>query len=112
MRPSEAKGSIYNTMEKTTMKAQILGIKHITGISKEKGTPFTLCNALIALPIENLTNANVQITGYGFDVSEMAVLPEALPQFSGLKYPCSVELVLDLAAYRGKVDTVISGIRV
>lgn len=71
-----------------------------------------MCNALIALPIENISNANVKITGYGFDVSEMGVLPEALPQFSGLKFPCSVELILDLANYRGKVDTVISGIRV
>ncbi len=94
------------------MKAQILGVKHISGISKEKGTPFEICNALIALPIENVSNASVKITGYGFDVSEMGVLPEALPQFAGLKFPCPVELVLELANYRGKVDTVISGIRV
>lgn len=84
------------------MKAQILGVKHISGISKEKGTPFEICNALIALPIENVSNANVKITGYGFDVSEMGVLPEALPQFAGLKFLALLNLFLTLLIIAGK----------
>lgn len=94
------------------MKVQVLGIKSISGHSKEKGNPFSICNLLVVLPIENLNNANVQITGYGFETSEMTVLPEAFPQFRELKFPCMVELSLTVANYRGKIDTVVSGFRV
>lgn len=94
------------------MKVQVLGIKSISGHSKEKGTPFSICNLLVVLPIENMTNPNVQITGYGFETSEMTVLPEAFPQFRDLKFPAMVELVLQVANYRGKIDTVVSGFRV
>lgn len=91
------------------MKAQVLGIKVMQGRGKESGEPFEMARLSVIFPIENVSNAKISIQGYGYEVGEMLVDAKALPQFSGFKYPCVLELITESTLYRGKVDQIVVG---
>ncbi|GAB2879433.1 hypothetical protein GCM10027046_04230 [Uliginosibacterium flavum] len=91
------------------MKLQVLGVKRVKGESKESGAPFDMCRIIALSPIESMASGKLQITGAGFEVAEMSLLPEAMPKFLSLPFPCDVELVIEPRAYRGKFESFVVG---
>lgn len=94
------------------MKMPVIGVKKVQGIAKVSGDPFTITRLLCLVPVENVNLKSVQISGFGSEVAELELAPEALAQFGKLT-PGNVQL-LDLATetrhVRGKFETVVVGL--
>ena|SRR3990172_7983072 len=92
------------------MRVRVCGVKRVEGVGKESGAPFDMCRVLILVPVENQANGKLKISGYGAELAEMELAPEALPQFSGLSFPCEVDLHTEQKFFRGKFETMCGGI--
>ena len=91
------------------MKIQVLGVKRMTGTAKESGNPFDMGALLVIVPIENISNGKITIIGYGYETGEMLLDPECIKQFESFKYPCALELTLEIVNYRGKISQIVTG---
>jgi len=91
------------------MRVRICGVKRVEGVAKESGNPFDMCRVLILVPVENQASGKLKISGFGSELAEMELAPEALPQFSGLSFPCEVDLHTEQKFFRGKFETVCGG---
>lgn len=94
------------------MKMFVIGVKKVSGTAKASGDPFTITRLLCLVPVENVTMKSVQITGFGSEVAELELAPEALAQFSGLKHgqPQALDLSTETRHIRGKFETVVVGL--
>lgn len=91
------------------MKMQVLGVKRMNGIAKESGDPFDMATLFGILPIEQVTSAKFSVQGYGYEIGEMVLDPDALKQFEHFKYPCLLELDLEPINYKGKITQIVVG---
>jgi hypothetical protein len=90
------------------MKMNVCGVQRIAGTSKA-GSAFDMCELLALVPVEAV-NGKVNITGAGYKVMNIALDPEALPQFMNTKFPATLDLTTDVRPERGELKTVITGI--
>jgi len=91
------------------MKLQVIGVKRVAGTAKATGAPFDMCTLYAITPIENVNNGKLTVQGGGFELTEIALDPEALPSFQSLKFPCALELSTDIRPYRGEFQAVVVG---
>ena len=92
------------------MKIQVLGVKRLAGIAKESGNPFEMCTLLAVVPIEQVSGKNFSVQGYGYEVGEMDVDPDALKQFENHKYPCVMDLTTETVMGRNnKLSQIVTG---
>lgn len=91
------------------MKTQVLGVKRMHGTAKESGNPFDMASIFVIVPIEPTNSAKFSIEGFGYEVGEMPLEPEALKQFENFKFPCAIELTLEPVLYKGKISQVVTG---
>ena len=91
------------------MKIQVLGVKRMSGTAKESGNPFEMGALLAIVPIENVSNAKFSVQGYGYEVGEMVLDPAAIKQFENFKFPCALELEMEIVNYRGKITQLVTG---
>lgn len=91
------------------MKLNVLGVKRIKGTSSKSGNEFDMCHLLAVVPFQAGGSANVNITGYGMEVAEMPLAPEAMASFASLKFPVNLELDTDVRPYMGKLETFVVG---
>lgn len=92
-------------------KMMVTGVKRMVGRSKE-GNDFDMCRAFVLVPVENGGSAKIQISGHGFEVGELELDPAGLPAFTGVKFPCELDLVMDQKFTRGEFRTVCIGVAV
>lgn len=94
------------------MKMPVIGVKKVTGNAKESGAPFTITRLLVLVPVEPVTSKNFQVAGYGSEVAELELAPEALAEFGHLKHGsvAVLELVTETRHIRGKFETVVVGL--
>lgn len=92
------------------MKLQVLGVKRISGKSSKTGNDFDMCNLIGVVPVQTGTGKSTAIVGYGFETAEVPLDPEALPQFSAVKFPTLLDLETDSRPYMGKLETFVTGI--
>ena len=92
------------------MKANVCGVKRMSGTAKSSGNAYDMCNITLLVPVEQVNNAKMQINGAGFSVMEMPLDVEALPLFMNLKFPATLELVTDVRIRAGKPETIVAGI--
>ncbi|ALQ52062.1 hypothetical protein [Nitrosomonas ureae] len=91
------------------MKIQVLGVKRMSGTAKESGNPFEMAALLAIVPIEQVSGSKFNVQGYGYEVGEMLLEPESIKQFEAFKYPCALELTMELVNYRGKISQIVTG---
>lgn len=91
------------------MKAQVLGVKRMSGIAKESGNEFDMASLTIILPIEEVNTKKIRVSGFGYEVAEMVLEPEAVQKFAGFKFPCALDLEVELVNYRGKATQIVTG---
>ncbi len=94
------------------MRVRVCGVKRVEGKAKESGNPFDMCRVLVLVPVETVSSDKVRITGYGYELGEMELAPEALAEFSGLTFPADVELRTEQKFFRGEFKTVCAGVSV
>lgn len=91
------------------MRVRVCGVKRVEGVAKGSGNAFDMCRVFILVPVENQASGKVKISGFGSELAEMELAPEALPQFSGLTFPCEVDLHTEQKFFRGKFETICGG---
>lgn len=91
------------------MKLMVIGVKRIEGKGKESGLPFDMCQLYGLVPVD-VAQGKVRVSGFGFEVAEIELMPEALPQFATLKFPLELELKIDQRFFRGEYRSLVAGI--
>ena len=90
------------------MKMNVCGVQRIAGTSKA-GSAFDMCELFALVPVENVSG-KINISGVGYKLMTVSLDSEALPQFAGLKFPATLDLVTDVRLERGEAKTIITGI--
>lgn len=93
------------------MRVQAIGVKRMSGIGKESGKPFDFSRLTILRPIEVAATEKFQLTGYGYEVSDLDLANDALPQFAQVKFPVNLDLVVDTVPGRSGLRSVVVGIK-
>lgn len=93
------------------MQTQVIGVSRMAGIGKTSKQPYDMARVLCLSQIKSYSKENLSITGYGYEVVEVALSVEALPKFSGLTFPANLDLETDMQARGGKLEPVVVGIR-
>lgn len=91
------------------MKLQVLGVKRIKGVAKATGNDYDMCSLYAMVPVELVQNANMKITGYGFEVAEMRLDQQALDRFEKVRFPAALTLEVEARAYMGKIESFVVG---
>ena len=93
------------------MKMLVAGVKRIKGTSQKTGNAYDMPKVVGLVLVENVKNANMTISGYGYDASEVALDPECLESFSQCKFPCYLDLETDVVPRFGNFETVVVGFK-
>lgn len=91
------------------MKLQVLGVKRIKGTSSKTGNDYDMCALYALAPMESIKNANMQITGYGYEVAELQLDPSIIDRFEKIRFPAHLTLETEARAYRGKFESFVVG---
>ncbi|BBL35725.1 hypothetical protein Nstercoris_02000 [Nitrosomonas stercoris] len=91
------------------MKALVLNAKRSQGISKKTGQPYEIYTLTIALPFSQFASKSFTLDGYGYDVAELSLDPEAYPKFSDLKEPRILELQFSTVVLFNELKQVVTG---
>lgn len=91
------------------MKLNIIGVKRIKGAKSKAGNPFDMPRLFAMVPIENVSNDKVQITGKGFELAEVPFDPLAEVDFLKLTYPQVLDLKMDSRPFMGKFESICVG---
>lgn len=101
------------------MKANIIGVSRIEGISNKSGVlrPYDMPRILALQPVEMAAKSDDKAgtryskTGYGFEAMEIDLDPSAMAQFSEVKYPAVLDLVIDQRMLFGRLASVCVGFK-
>lgn len=91
------------------MKFNVIGVKRIEGVAKATGNAFDMCRVYCLVPIEQ-SQGKTKVTGYGAELAELELLPEALPLFAKVQFPSELELKVDQRFVFGEFRSVVVGI--
>lgn len=95
------------------MKTTVIGVKRVAGNSKANGTPFDMCRLLCLTPVVQ-SNGKTQVNGAGSEQMELSLDKDALPLFMRLDWsngPIKLEIELEPRPHFGKVESVVTGIK-
>jgi hypothetical protein len=76
------------------MKYQFINASRRHGTSSKNGNPYDICTISVGIPIQAKTTENYDFRGFGVNVLELPLSPDALPQFSDIPLGASIELEL------------------
>lgn len=93
------------------MRVQAIGVKRMSGIGKESGKPFDFSRLTILRQIEVAATDKFQLTGYGYETSDLDLANDAMPQFAQVKFPANLDLVVDTVPGRSGLRSVVVGIK-
>jgi hypothetical protein len=91
------------------MKMTTIGVKRVKGDKSKAGNPFDILSVFVLVPVEQVTNDKVQITGAGSEMAEVPLDEAALQRFLDLKYPVVLDLQMDSRPRFGKFESVCVG---
>lgn len=91
------------------MRALVLNVKKANGFSKKDGSPYEMFTLTVALPIRDFNSPNYKMTGYGYDVAELSLDPQAYSKFSELKEPRLLELQTESGILFGELKEIVVG---
>lgn len=104
--------SIFLTKKvRDNMKATILGCRRQKGISAKTNNPYDMCQLILQVPIEQVSNDKIQISGAGYETAVLPFDPEKESIFVSLKYPLVADIVTDSIPRFGQYETIAIGIR-
>lgn len=92
------------------MKVLVSGVKQTEGNAKATGNPFCMTRVFALVPIEPAAG-KIRVQGFGYEVAEMELAPEALPAFNGMRFPCQLELEVDQKFLFGEFRSIVVGVK-
>lgn len=93
------------------MKSTVIGVSRMQGVGKTSKQPYDMARVFVLNPIKPFSKDGLQISGFGFEVAEISMTPDALSQFSGMTFPTTIDLQTDMESRGGKLVPVVVGIR-
>lgn len=93
------------------MKATVIGVVRRVGVGKESKKAYDISTLHMLVPIAPVARENMQVSGYGFEVMECELHPDALQSFAGIKFPAVLDLETDMVPRFGKLQIVVAGIK-
>jgi len=93
------------------MKSTVIGVSRMQGIGKTSKQPYDMARVFVLNPIKPFAKDGLQISGFGFEVAEISMTPDALSQFSGMTFPATIDLQTDMESRGGKLVPIVTGIR-
>lgn len=91
------------------MRALVLNAKKSYGVKKSDGTPYEMYIVTISLPLKEFSSSTYNMTGYGHDIAELPLDPQAFIKFAELKEPRVLDLQLESAIMFGDLKQVVVG---
>lgn len=91
------------------MKIHVIGVKRVKGTSSKTGNDFDMCRLFGMVPITAGGSAKTSVSGFGFEVAEMELDPEAIDTFAKVSFPAMLDLETDSRPFMGKFETVVVG---
>lgn len=82
----------------------------MSGVGKDSGRPFDFSRITILRQMEVFSGEKFQLSGYGYETSDLYVENDALPQFAQVKFPAQLDLVVDTVPGRNGLRSVVTGI--
>lgn len=99
------------------MKAQVIGVQRISGVSNKSGAlkDYDMGKLFCLQPIESAAKTKDDGTsykkeGYGFEVMEVDLDSDCIKQFSAIKFPAMLDVVIEQRPMYGKLASVCIGI--
>lgn len=92
------------------MKQMCIGVKGVAGTAKATGNAFEMCSVRVLVPIEVGKFGTVVITGGGFEEGEIPCEASAVAAIAKHKFPLHLELICEQRFFRGKLETVVTGV--
>jgi hypothetical protein len=90
------------------MKVMVCGSFRLGGKSK-LGNDFDMCQLKVLRPAESFATDKLKCTAYGFEAVDLQLDVECLPQFSELRYPLMLDLVVSDRLTRKGIESVVTG---
>jgi hypothetical protein len=71
------------------MKVLVLGVVRVSGTSHKTGTPkpYDMTRVTYGVPVNPVHSENRTVIGSGYEVQDLDLEPQALPQFEEIKLP-------------------------
>ena len=91
------------------MKTTVLGVKRIEGTAKVSGNPFDMCRLFCMVPIEQ-ASGKTKVSGFGYELGEMELLPESLASFASVKFPAQLDLMVEQKFMFGEFKSFVTGL--
>lgn len=100
------------------MKAQVIGVSRINGISNKSGSlrDYDMGKLFCLQPIQSAgkqdpkEGTRFSRSGFGFEVMEVDLDASCMPQFKDVKFPAVLDLEMEQRPMFGKLQTVCVGL--
>lgn len=92
------------------MQVTVLGVRRMQGVGKVSKQPYDMATLLVMQAIRPFSKEGLNISGYGFEPSEVSLKSEALEQFAGFKFPVVLDVETDMENRGGKLQPVVVGL--
>lgn len=92
------------------MKAIVIGVKRMRGIGKESGKAFDFAQCEVLTPMNNVSGEKFNLTGLGYETSKLDMKMESLSAFNDVKFPATLDLVIEHEPGRNGMKAVVAGI--
>lgn len=93
------------------MQSTVLGVRRMQGVGKTSKNAYDMASVLVMSPIKAFAKEGLNIAGHGFEVAEVALKPECLDLFAGMKFPVTLDLETDMEPRGGKLTPIVTGIK-
>lgn len=77
------------------MIVTFIGAYRRSGTSKSSGNPYDMCKLTFGVPMQEVTSASMNYTGYGFESKEIDIKPEVLQEFVGMSPFSQVDVIIE-----------------
>lgn len=94
------------------MRAIVIGVKRMSGVGKESGKNFDFAQVEILRAMEVTAGAKFSLVGFGYETSKIDLALEALDRFREVRFPSTLELIVDTVPGRQGLRSVVTGFRV
>lgn len=91
------------------MRALVLNAKQSKGVSKKDGSPYEMYTITVSLPLKPFSSSTYQMNGFGHDIAELPLDPQAYAKFSELKESRVLDLQMESAIMFGDLKQVVTG---
>lgn len=90
------------------MKTLVANVQRTHGVSKTNGKPYDMHVITVLMPLQNVSQGNYNVEGYGTVPAEMVLDPAILHKFKNLKDPSYLDLTVEQVLMFGEIKNIVT----